>query len=188
MGSLTASHLVTALVNAAVEAAVGYSAAGEPAPPSAPAVESQDLRQTAIAHLHRQEWPQAAPRPPHSVSLSNLVPLYGLSLDRAQISDLARDSRAAENPAASVPTVPVMRSLIGNAIHIEMPRIEPNGRFVRPKIVFGLASPEMKSWLRSQGIGAEKCMFPMLRARARLNQESREVSAGVTLYARCTFY
>jgi len=28
----------------------------------------------------------------------------------------------------------------------------------------------------------------MLRPRARLNQQTREFSAGLTVYARCTFY
>jgi hypothetical protein len=31
-------------------------------------------------------------------------------------------------------------------------------------------------------------MLPMLRPRARLNQHTREFSAGPTVYARCTFY
>lgn len=188
MGSLIASFLMAVLANAAVELAVEYEAAIESAPPSATTLESHDLRQAALAHVTRAEQSLTAQRPAHGLQFQGLRPLHGLSLDRAQINDLVRDSRAAENQVASVPSAPVIRSLIGNAVHIEMPRFDPSGRYVRPKIVFGLASPQIKSWLRAQGLGAEACMFPMLRARARLNQESGEISAGVTLHARCTFY
>jgi hypothetical protein len=82
----------------------------------------------------------------------------------------------------------VTRPLIGSAIHLEMPRLTPNGQFTRPKIVVGLESYEMKNWLRSGGIDAERCMLPMLRVRGRLNHETREISAGLMLYARCTFF
>jgi hypothetical protein len=81
-----------------------------------------------------------------------------------------------------------MRPLIGSAVHLELPRMTPNGQFVRPRIVVGLPSSEMKTWLRSRGIAAEQCLFPMLRARVRLNQERGELSAGLSLYARCSFF
>ena len=188
MGSLIASYLMAALINAAVGADLGYDAAIEPMPSTAATSESHDVRQSALAHISRQELPQAVQPPAYGALLPSLLPLHRVSLQRAKINDFVGDSHAAERPTASVQNAPVVRSLIGNAVHIEMPRIDRNGHFVRPKIVFGLVSPDFKGWLRSQGIAAENCMFPMLRVRARLNQESREVSAGITLYARCSFY
>jgi hypothetical protein len=188
MGSLLASYLMGALLAAAVGFALGYDAAIETMQPPGATSESHDVRQSALAHINRQELPRAVQPPAHGALLPSLLPLHGVSLQRAQINAFVVDSHSAENPTASVQSAPVVRSLIGNAVHIEMPRIDRNGHFVRPKIVLGLVSPEIKGWLRSQGIAAENCMFPMLRARARLNHESREVSAGVTLHARCSFY
>jgi hypothetical protein len=188
MGSLIASYLVAALVNAAVGGIWGYIAAIESATPTVPPLELREVGPSAITQFDAQEVRQTAQRSGNTLPLSTLFPLRGPLLDRAQIENFARDSRAAEQAGAFVPSVPVTRPLIGGAVHLEMPRMAPNGQFVRPKIVIGLASSEMKTWLRSQGIAAEQCMLPMLRARARLNQETREFSAGLTVYARCTFY
>lgn len=174
MGSLIASHLVAALINATLGGIWGYVAAIEPVAPLAmSAVEPPDSPSL-----------QRIPDPPRFASA-----LRSLMLDDAQIRQLARDASAAEPSAGPlVPSAPVTRPLIGGAVHVELPRLAPDGRFVRPKIVIGLASSGMKNWLRAQGVAADHCMLPMLRPRARLNQQTREFSAGLTVYARCTFY
>lgn len=179
MGSLIASHLVAALINAALGGIWGYVAMIESAtPPESSPGEPQ------------QEQPAEPPAERFSLALqlSTLASVRSETRERGKFDGLALDFRAAEQPGGYVPSAPVTRPLIGSAVHLEMPRIAPNGQFVRPRIVIGLASSEMKSWMRSQGISAEQCMLPLIRLRARLNQETRELSAGLSLIARCTFY
>ena len=188
MGSLIASHLVAALVDAVVAGTLEYIAAIGPAAPSAPTLNPQEEEQPAIAQLNLQEVTRAERSPTSTLPRSTLFPLRSLPLDRQQIENLARDYRMPEQPGALVSSAPVTRPLIGGAVHLEMPRLAPNGQFVRPKIFIGLESSQMKSWMRSQGIAAERCMFPMLRARTRLNHENGEFSAALTMHARCTFY
>jgi hypothetical protein len=228
MGSLIASHLVTALINAALGGVWGYVAAIEPAASAVPAeayvaaIEpAASIPVPAEAYVAAIEPAASIPVPaeayvaaiapaaPIAVAaeahesrsaqflLLSTAPLFAtrsalrsLTLDETRIRSFARDSTAAamQPSGAFVPSAPVTRPLIGNAVHLEMPRMAPDGKFVRPKIVVGLASSELKSWLRTHGIAAEQCLLPMLRARARLDQQTNEFSAGLTVYARCTFY
>jgi hypothetical protein len=211
MGALIASHLVTALINAALGGIWGYVAAIEPAEPIAVPPEAYVAAIEPAAPIAvpveaygaaiESAAPIAVPAEAHErrsaqLLLLSTAPLFAsrsalrsLTLDETQIRSFARDSTAALQPSgAFVPSAPVTRPLIGSAVHLEMPRMAPDGKFIRPKIIIGLASSELKSWLRTHGIAAEKCMLPMLRARARLDQQTNEFSAGLTVYARCTFY
>lgn len=70
---------------------------------------------------------------------------------------------------------------------IEQPRDPVTGAYKRPKIVIGVPSYTMKNWLKSSGIAAERCLLPMVRARAKLSEEG-EASASLMLFARCNFY
>jgi len=74
----------------------------------------------------------------------------------------------------------------GSVQVIEQPRDPVTGAYRRPKIIVGLPSDTMKSWLKASGITAERCLLPMVRARAKLNEEG-EASGALWLYARCTF-
>ena len=75
-----------------------------------------------------------------------------------------------------------------SAVVLELGRIGPDGRFVRPRILVGRNSPELKLWLHEAGIRAERCMLPMVRTRAKRDPESGKLGATVMLSARCTFY
>jgi hypothetical protein len=45
----------------------------------------------------------------------------------------------------------------------------------------------MKNWMHDNGIAADRCYLPVVRARARLSAEG-EASGSLMLYARCTFH
>ena len=75
-----------------------------------------------------------------------------------------------------------------SAVVLELGRIGLDGRFVRPRIVVGRNSPELRHWLHEAGIHAERCMLPMLRTRAKRDPESGKLGATVMLSARCTVY
>jgi hypothetical protein len=183
MAALIASHLVAAFITIALGDVWEFDASPEEI--SAPTTSSSEA----------QVDPNPVELVLHSPLISTLAAIRSEKRsekrDRAQTANLVRDYGAAEpipGGGYAVAAVPVTRPLLGSAVHLEMPRMAPNGQFTRPRIVLGLVSSEMKSWMRAQGIAAEQCMLPLVRARARLNQETREFSAGLTLFARCTFY
>jgi hypothetical protein len=98
----------------------------------------------------------------------------------------------ADDPGERVPSPPVGTTReIGfgsSAVVLELGRIGPDGRFVRPRIMVGRSSPELMYWLHEAGIRAERCMLPMVRTRAKRDPESGKLGATVMLSARCTFY
>lgn len=69
---------------------------------------------------------------------------------------------------------------------VEQSRDPVTGAYKRPKIIIGVPSYAMKNWLKSSGIAAERCLLPMVRARARLSEDG-EASGSLMLFARCTF-
>jgi hypothetical protein len=75
-----------------------------------------------------------------------------------------------------------------SAVVLELGRIGPEGRFVRPRIMVGRNSTELRYWLHEAGIHAERCMLPMVRTRAKRDPESGKLGATVMLSARCTFH
>jgi hypothetical protein len=89
---------------------------------------------------------------------------------------------------ALAPAAPRMRdySWLGGALQVEGARQNINGTYTRPKLIIGLPSESMKDWMNSAGFAADKCLLPMVRARARVNAEG-EASGTMWLYARCTF-
>ena len=74
----------------------------------------------------------------------------------------------------------------GSVQVLEQPRDPVTGAWRRPKIIVGLPSNAMKSWLKAGGITAERCLLPMVWARAKLSDDG-EASGSLWLYARCTF-
>ena len=77
-------------------------------------------------------------------------------------------------------------SWLGGAVQVEASRTNIDGSYKRPKVIVGLPSESMKSWLNSAGFPTEQCLLPMVRARARINNDG-EASGTFWLYARCTF-
>jgi len=77
-------------------------------------------------------------------------------------------------------------SWLGGAVQVESPRATADGRYTRPKLMLGVPSEAMKGWMHSAGFAAEKCLLPMVRARARVNADG-EAYGTLWLYARCSF-
>jgi hypothetical protein len=77
-------------------------------------------------------------------------------------------------------------SWLGGAVQVESPRIAADGSYSRPKLMLGLPSEAMKDWMHSAGFAADKCLLPMVRARARINADG-EAYGTLWLYARCSF-
>ena len=77
-------------------------------------------------------------------------------------------------------------SWLGGAVQYEAPRESINGTYTRPKFAVGVPSESLKDWMNAAGIGAEQCLLPMVRARARLGADG-DPSGTLWLSARCTF-
>lgn len=75
---------------------------------------------------------------------------------------------------------------LGNSVRLEVPRDVVTGHYARPKLVVGLPSASMKSWMNSAGLDADHCMLPLLRARTRMTTDG-DIQGTLWLYARCTF-
>ena len=108
-----------------------------------------------------------------------------------------RDTRAIPGPAVPAPTASAPASstawqlrdysVLGGAVQVEAAREGIDGLYTRPKIIIGLPSDSMKSWMNSAGFVTEQCLLPMLRARAGVNADG-EPNGALWLYARCTFH
>jgi hypothetical protein len=113
----------------------------------------------------------------------------GLRIDRTMLAGpLAESPRTLRVDGTTAIAEPREVSLIGSSVMLEMARVTPDGRYVRPRVVIGQASPELKSWLSSVGIPAERCMLPLVRGRIKRNQDTGDVGAALWVSARCSFY
>ncbi|HET9023498.1 MAG TPA: hypothetical protein VFN64_02935, partial [Burkholderiaceae bacterium] len=45
--------------------------------------------------------------------------------------------------------------LVGNGVLLEMPRVEPDGTYRRPRILIGRQSPELHAWMKENGLAPE---------------------------------
>lgn len=79
-------------------------------------------------------------------------------------------------------------SLIGSGVLLEMGRVGPDGKFVRPRLLIGRQSPELSAWMQSIGVAPERCMLPLFRGRLNRVPETGKIGAAVLVSARCTFY
>lgn len=120
--------------------------------------------------------------------------MSGLRIDRSMLvgplaaaPDPAIPADAEERP---VQTAPREVNLIGrgSGVMLEMARVGPNGQFVRPRLLIGRQSPELRSWMNSVGLPAERCMLPQFRGRLKRVEETGKYGAAVLVSARCTFY
>jgi hypothetical protein len=127
----------------------------------------------AAAQLHRDLAPESAFR---------IDPMRDLT------STGGRPLAAAPSSSAPPVSIPALRApgWLGSAVQIEPSRLTSSGTYTRPRIVFGLPSHTMRNWMNDNGIAADRCYLPMVRARARLSAEG-EASGSLMLYARCTF-
>jgi hypothetical protein len=73
-----------------------------------------------------------------------------------------------------------------SSVDIDLPRASATGSYTRPKLMIGLPSAPMRSWLRAAGVDAERCQLPMLRART--SMASGDLNGTLWLYARCSFH
>jgi hypothetical protein len=131
------------------------------------------LAPAALAQVKVQAIPDSVLRP-YSVRNSAAAPAVSTSLPAA--------------PPSAPAAVLQLRdySWLGGAVQVEASRTNIDGSYKRPKVIVGLPSESMKSWLYSAGFPTEQCLLPMVRARARINNDG-EASGALWLYARCTF-
>ena len=117
--------------------------------------------------------------------------MAGIRLDRSMLAGpLAASPRSAIRRIESTNTVQEPReySLIGSGVVLEMGRVGPDGKFVRPRLLVGRQSPELNAWMKSMGVTPERCMLPMFRGRLNRVPETGKIGAAVLMSARCTFY
>ncbi|HVG05406.1 MAG TPA: hypothetical protein VM937_10745 [Burkholderiaceae bacterium] len=77
---------------------------------------------------------------------------------------------------------------LGSAIQMEAPRATATGQYTRPKVIFGLPSDSMRSFMNSVGFTTERCMLPTLKARAKVGAGGDVDGGTFWVSARCTFY
>ncbi|HVE90106.1 MAG TPA: hypothetical protein VNA44_10445 [Burkholderiaceae bacterium] len=77
---------------------------------------------------------------------------------------------------------------LGSAIQVEAPRATATGQYTRPKVIFGLPSDSMRSFMNSVGFTTERCMLPTLKARAKVGAGGNVDGGTFWVSARCTFY
>jgi hypothetical protein len=117
--------------------------------------------------------------------------MAGIRLDRSMLAGpLATSPRSALRGVGSSSSVQEPReySLIGSSVLLEMQRVGPDGKFVRPRLLIGRQSPELNNWMKSMGVTPERCMLPMFRGRLHRVPETGKITGAVLMSARCTFY
>lgn len=121
----------------------------------------------------------------------NAAYMAGIRIDRGMlVGPLASSPRSAMRgiEPSTIQQEPKELNLIGTGVVLEMPRLGPNGEFVRPRLLIGRQSPELNAWMKSMGIAPERCMLPMFRGRLNREPETGKIGAAVLMSARCTFY
>jgi hypothetical protein len=112
--------------------------------------------------------------------------VIGLRVDRSTFT--AGPAELPSTPQPLAPVVPTEISLVGSSVVVELGRMAPDGRFIRPRLLVGLQSTGLKYWMREIGIPAERCMLPLARGRLRRSADNGDVGAALHLSARCMFY
>ena len=110
----------------------------------------------------------------------------GLRIDRSALTTKAHDVQSPLHLQSS--NLPTEISLVGSSVVVELGRMAPDGRFIRPRLNIGLQSSALKSWMTEAGLTAENCMAPLLRGRFRRSSQNEEAGATIMISARCTFY
>lgn len=118
----------------------------------------------------------------------------------AQVSGLQIDRRLLDVGPASGPRAVLPESspeiaetyqvnLMGSTtVVLETARFTSDGRYVRPRLTIGNESPQLRSWMTSIGVPAERCQLPMFRARVRRDEGTGDIGSTFWMSARCKFY
>lgn len=118
--------------------------------------------------------------------------MAGLRIDRSMLAGpLASSPPSAMSyggPSSNRLNAPREVNLVGNGVVLEMARVGPDGQFVRPRVLIGRQSPELRAWMTSVGLEPERCMLPMFRGRLKRDPETGKLGAAVLMSARCSFY
>ena len=122
--------------------------------------------------------------------------MAGLRIDRSMLVGPLASAPASAMPTdgeeSTVQSLPhelkLFGSKSGGGVMLEMARTGPDGQFVRPRLLIGRQSEELRSWMSSVGISAERCMLPQLRGRLKRADETGKTGVAVLMSARCTFY
>ena len=113
----------------------------------------------------------------------------GLRIDRSMLAGpLAESPRVVLPGSLPAAAESYQMNLIGSTVLLETARYTPDGRYVRPRLTIGSESPELKSWMKSAGFQAERCMLPMVRARVRRDEATGDIGTAFWVSARCKFY
>jgi hypothetical protein len=112
----------------------------------------------------------------------------GLRGDRSVLLSKVQEAPSAIHLPGPEPTAPTQISLVGSAVVVEVGRMMPDGRFVRPRLNIGMQSQGLKNWMAGIGLPAQNCMAPAFRGRLKRSAETNEVGATFMVSARCTFY
>jgi hypothetical protein len=117
----------------------------------------------------------------------------GLRIDRNMLAGpLASTTRSVRMDGTGMQTGPEVReiNLLGSrsGLMMEMARVTPDGQFVRPRLLIGRHSDELRNWMHSVGISADRCMLPLVRGRLKRAPETGKTGAAFLVSARCSFY
>jgi hypothetical protein len=132
-----------------------------------------------VAQLRLDVIPEAALLPQHQTSVGG----SGLSLRGGSDS-----SSQAFDTSSFYGTFPSNSTWFGSAIRVETPRATGTGQYTQPKVIFGLPSDSMRSFMNSVGFTTERCMLPTLKARAKVGAGGDVEGGTFWVSARCTFY
>jgi hypothetical protein len=132
-----------------------------------------------VAQLRLDVMPEATLLPQHQTSVGG----SGSSLQGGSDSSLqAFGTSSFYGTSASNST------WLGSAIHVEAPRATVTGQYTKPKVIVGLPSDSMRSFMNSVGFTTERCMLPTLKARAKVGAGGDVEGGTFWVSARCTFY
>jgi hypothetical protein len=114
----------------------------------------------------------------------------GLRVTRSMLAAPRAESPGVVLPEALPATAETyqMNLIGGSTVLLETARITSDGRYVRPRLTIGSESAELKSWMKSAGIQAERCMLPVVRARMRRDEATGDIGTAFWVSARCKFY
>jgi len=133
---------------------------------------------------------------PHAQGQGAIVPTWtegallssGLRGDRSVLLSKAQDAPSTIHLPGPEPIAPTQISLVGSSVIVEVGRMMPDGRFVRPRLNIGMQSQGLKNWMTGIGLPAENCMAPAFRGRLKRSTQTDEVGAMFMMSARCTFF
>lgn len=117
----------------------------------------------------------------------------GLRIDRSMLAGpLASSMRSVRMDGSGMQTGPEVReiNLLGSrsGLMMEMARVTPDGQFVRPRLLIGRHSDELRNWMHAAGVSADRCMLPLVRSRLKRAPETGKVGVAFLVSARCSFY